>query len=97
MHFDSLKKSGPILKFWVHLQTFDLHPSRFGQGERDATMVEGIYADLLKRYPANFATGSWQPFMTVAAPQQETLRVLSRGGGTRFPLLNAEGRVIGPD
>jgi len=27
------------------------------QGERDAAAVEAIYADLLKRYPANFATG----------------------------------------
>jgi NitT/TauT family transport system ATP-binding protein len=27
------------------------------QGKRDAAMVEEIYADLLKRHPANFATG----------------------------------------
>jgi len=27
------------------------------QGERDATVVEETYANLLKRYPANFATG----------------------------------------
>jgi NitT/TauT family transport system ATP-binding protein len=27
------------------------------QGERDAAAIEEIYADLLKRHPANFATG----------------------------------------
>jgi hypothetical protein len=27
------------------------------RGERDAAAVEIIYADLLRRYPANFATG----------------------------------------
>ena len=32
-------------------------PITIPQGARDATVVEEIYADLLKRYPANFATG----------------------------------------
>ena len=32
-------------------------PITVPQGERDAVMVEEIYADLLKRYPANFAVG----------------------------------------
>jgi len=32
-------------------------PIAIPQGARDATVVEEIYADLLKRYPANFATG----------------------------------------
>jgi hypothetical protein len=57
VHFDSLKKSGPILKIWVHLQNVRSASLAVGQGERDATMVEGIYAGLLKRYPTNFATG----------------------------------------
>ena len=32
-------------------------PIALSQAERDATVVEEIYADLLKRHPANFATG----------------------------------------
>ncbi len=32
-------------------------PIDIPQSERDATVVEEIYADLLKRHPANFATG----------------------------------------
>ena len=32
-------------------------PISVPQGERDAATVEEIYADLLKRHPANFATG----------------------------------------
>jgi ABC-type nitrate/sulfonate/bicarbonate transport system ATPase subunit len=32
-------------------------PIAIPQAKRDAAMVEEIYADLLKRYPANFATG----------------------------------------
>ncbi len=32
-------------------------PISVPQGERDPAMVEEIYADLLKRHPANFATG----------------------------------------
>ena len=32
-------------------------PIAIPQAKRDAAMVEQIYADLLKRYPANFATG----------------------------------------
>jgi NitT/TauT family transport system ATP-binding protein len=32
-------------------------PIPIPQGERDAAVVEEIYADLLKRHPANFATG----------------------------------------
>jgi NitT/TauT family transport system ATP-binding protein len=32
-------------------------PITLPQGGRDAAAVEAIYADLLKRYPANFATG----------------------------------------
>jgi ABC-type nitrate/sulfonate/bicarbonate transport system ATPase subunit len=32
-------------------------PIAIPQAKRDAVMVEEIYADLLKRYPANFATG----------------------------------------
>jgi len=32
-------------------------PIAIQQAKRDAAMVEEIYADLLKRYPANFATG----------------------------------------
>jgi ABC-type nitrate/sulfonate/bicarbonate transport system ATPase subunit len=32
-------------------------PIPIPQGERDAAVVEDIYADLLKRHPANFATG----------------------------------------
>ena len=32
-------------------------PIAIPQAKRDAAMVEKIYADLLKRYPANFATG----------------------------------------
>jgi hypothetical protein len=32
-------------------------PIEIPQGERDSAAVEAIYADLLTRYPANFATG----------------------------------------
>jgi NitT/TauT family transport system ATP-binding protein len=32
-------------------------PIPIPQSERDAAVVEEIYADLLKRHPANFATG----------------------------------------
>jgi NitT/TauT family transport system ATP-binding protein len=32
-------------------------PITVPQAKRDATVVEEIYADLLKRHPANFATG----------------------------------------
>ena len=32
-------------------------PISVPQAERDADAVEAIYADLLKRHPANFATG----------------------------------------
>jgi NitT/TauT family transport system ATP-binding protein len=32
-------------------------PIPIPQGERNASVVEEIYADLLKRHPANFATG----------------------------------------
>ena len=32
-------------------------PISVPQAKRDAVVVEEIYADLLKRHPANFATG----------------------------------------
>jgi ABC-type nitrate/sulfonate/bicarbonate transport system ATPase subunit len=32
-------------------------PITIPQAKRDTATVEKIYADLLKRYPANFATG----------------------------------------
>jgi hypothetical protein len=32
-------------------------PIPIPQGKRNASVVEEIYADLLKRHPANFATG----------------------------------------
>jgi ABC-type nitrate/sulfonate/bicarbonate transport system ATPase subunit len=38
-------------------QVVAMVPIAIPQAKRDAAMVEEIYADLLKRYPANFATG----------------------------------------